>query len=385
MTVVFAIFAIGDFVSSKTKAMCSMMFVSAVLLLAGFLLGVLPTDLFITSGLQVTGGVLVGFLLVHMGTLLDLKEFSAQWKTVAIGVAAMIGIGLIMIFVAPIFIEKIWAIASAPVVAGGIVAVIIMGEGTEALGLPQIKVFMTLLVAIQGFIGFPITSVLLRKESRLLKAKFAAGEGASTAGAAETKQKRFQLPLLPETIRNSAHVIMAKLGILVIVSTWIATSTNNVVHRFVICLVVGIIAKEIRFLDDNSMVKANSFGFAMVALLAVLFGSLNSISGEALLSMAYPMLICFALGVIAVFIFSPIAGKLLKVSPWMSIAIGISCLVGFPGTFIISNEVAKSMSDSDEECKFILGSILPKMLVAGFTTVTVGSVIMAGFMVKLIQ
>jgi hypothetical protein len=41
------------------------------------------------------------------------------------------------------------------------------------------------------------------------------------------------------------------------------------------------------------------------------------------------------------------------------------------------------MGGTEEERKFILDSILPKMLVAGFTTVTVGSVIMAGFMVNM--
>lgn len=38
-TVLFIIFGFGDFVSSKTKAICSTLFISSVILLVGFLDG----------------------------------------------------------------------------------------------------------------------------------------------------------------------------------------------------------------------------------------------------------------------------------------------------------------------------------------------------------
>jgi hypothetical protein len=133
------------------------------------------------------------------------------------------------------------------------------------------------------------------------------------------------------------------------------------------------------------MTKANAFGFALTALMSVVFANLSTVSMEELVSMAYPVCIVFLFGVIGVFLFSVLSGKLLNVSPFLAIAIGVSTMVGFPGTFIISNEVAQSMGESEEERKFILDAILPKMLVAGFTTVTVGSVIMAGIMANLIR
>jgi len=63
----------------------------------------------------------------------------------------------------------------------------------------------------------------------------------------------------------------------------------------------------------------------------------------------------------------------------MASAIGLSALFGFPGTFILSHEAAKAIATNEEERKKILDHILPKMLVAGFVTVTIASVIMAGF------
>ena len=63
--------------------------------------------------------------------------------------------------------------------------------------------------------------------------------------------------------------------------------------------------------------------------------------------------------------------KILKYSWGLSMALGISCMFGFPGTFIISEEVAAAQSANEEEREYLLSHILPKMLVAGFTTVTI--------------
>lgn len=66
------------------------------------------------------------------------------------------------------------------------------------------------------------------------------------------------------------------------------------------------------------------------------------------------------------------------VSVPMSIAIGLTSLYGFPGTMILSQEAAKGSGETPEEVAAIEGEILPKMIVAGFSTVTITSVIVTG-------
>lgn len=61
-------------------------------------------------------------------------------------------------------------------------------------------------------------------------------------------------------------------------------------------------------------------------------------------------------------------------------AIGSSCLFGFPGTVIISNEVSESTGTTAEEKAAINAQIMPKMLVAGMVTVSITSVLVAGVM-----
>ena len=385
MTVICVIFAIGDFVSAKTKAMCSMMLVSAVLLLIGFQTNVLPRDMFEVSLLLPVGGILIAFLITHMGTLMSIRELIDQWKTLIISVAAMVGIGLIMALVGPLFMDRIYAVTGAPAVAGGIVAAIIMSEAAKEIGLADAALFAPLIVAIQGLVGFPIASLCLRKEAENLKKRIAENGGKPLEAAVVVKEKKYLVPPLPESIRGSGNVLMAKLGIAAIIAIMLSNLTNGVIHRFVMCLIVGLLLKELGILEESIMVKANSFGYGMIAILVVIFGDLAKATTSQLVDMALPLVMCFVLSVIGMAVFSIIAGKLLKLSPYMSMAIGASTMVGFPGTFIISNEVAKSMGETEEEKKMILDYILPKMLVAGFATVTVGSVIMASLMVNLIK
>ncbi|MGI9285092.1 MAG: hypothetical protein ACR2P1_06860, partial [Pseudomonadales bacterium] len=76
--------------------------------------------------------------------------------------------------------------------------------------------------------------------------------------------------------------------------------------------------------------------------------------------------------------------KLFNYSWRLCVALGISCFFGFPGTYTIPQEVAKAQGATPQEQEYLLNLYLPKMLVAGFTTVSVASVFIAGFMVKLL-
>lgn len=62
----------------------------------------------------------------------------------------------------------------------------------------------------------------------------------------------------------------------------------------------------------------------------------------------------------------------------MSIAIGLTSLYGFPGTMILSQEAARGAGETPEEVAAIEGQILPKMIIAGFSTVTITSVVVTG-------
>ncbi|MPN09356.1 hypothetical protein SDC9_156645 [bioreactor metagenome] len=149
-------------------------------------------------------------------------------------------------------------------------------------------------------------------------------------------------------------------------------------------LIFGIIFYEIGFLEHKILDKANATGLALFALLVPIFMSLSKATPQMVASLITPIAIAFVIALVGIIIVSFAASKLLGYTWEMCLAVGVCCLFGFPGTFIVSQEVANAVGETPEEREYILTGILPKMLVSGFTTVTIASVFLAGFLVKLL-
>ena len=59
-------------------------------------------------------------------------------------------------------------------------------------------------------------------------------------------------------------------------------------------------------------------------------------------------------------------------------------LMGYPGTQIVTDEVVNALCASSEDKAAVSNVLLPRMLVGGFTTVSIASVIFAGIITPLI-
>ncbi|NCD19145.1 MAG: hypothetical protein EOL89_04040, partial [Actinobacteria bacterium] len=79
--VVMAVWTVSDFVAKKTQSLLSSLFVASIIFLIGFLTDIFPEDLLTSSSLLALAGVVVGFIIVHLGTLISIEEFKRQWKT----------------------------------------------------------------------------------------------------------------------------------------------------------------------------------------------------------------------------------------------------------------------------------------------------------------
>ena len=74
LTIIVALYAIGDIVAAKIKAVISMMFVSSVVVLIAFW-SILPDSVFADSQLEAFSKITIGLLLVHIGTSIKAGEF----------------------------------------------------------------------------------------------------------------------------------------------------------------------------------------------------------------------------------------------------------------------------------------------------------------------
>ncbi len=385
-------YAIGDILSVKTKSIVSMMFTCSVIFIIGFWLGV-PQTLFTDSQLSGIGALLITSLLVHMGTLMSLSQLKQQWKTVVIAVAAVVGISILIMVVGPILLGREKSLIAAPVISGGVIAALTMQNAVKAAALPNLEalmVYSTVLMVMEGFIGYPVASFCLKKEGMLVKKKILDGtyvpEDQVTASDAPQRKKLF--PPMPEAY-NTEYVLLAKTVLIALLATFLSYMLEKVAGRSIIdknimSLLMGILFSELGFLDSDILTKANANGLAMAALMAVIFSSLSGATPKILIDLLPAIIIAQIIGVVGYAVFSIIAGKALKISPWMCIAIGSTANYGFPGTYVISNEVARSLGDTPEMRDQILKAIMPKMLVAGFITVSIASVFIAGIIAQMI-
>jgi len=380
---------IGDMVAVRTKAWVPSIFVCAVLFLIGYWT-FFPQDIVALAGVPPVVATMMMYLLItNMGTLLSLKELKNQWKTIVIALSGILGIIVILLTVGSLLFGFETMIVAVPPLVGGVVSSLIMSEAANAAGLTTLSVFAIVIYVIQGFAGYPITSIVLKKEGKRLLTLYRNGqlekiegkpsaseEVATTAEATASKWK------LPEKY-NTDFFKFFKLALVsylaYLVSTVLAPVVN--ISPFILCLLFGVIASSVGFLEKQVLQKANGFGFALLALMLFIFDGLNKATPGMMLEIIYPLLGTIIIGIIGMYIFSFIAGKFLKVSKDMAFAVSLTALYGFPADYIITNEVINSLTEDEKERDVLTSHMLPPMLVGGFITVTIVSVVLAGIFV----
>jgi hypothetical protein len=387
LLVIALVYAIGDFVAQKTKAICSMLFVSGIIFMVGFWFGI-PKTLFEDAVIVKFALALIPTLMIHMGTLMKLRDLKDEWKTVIIALAAIVAAAIALFVIGSPIIGKQFAVTAAGPISGGVVATLIMSEAAKAKGLETVLVFITLLLVLQNFVGLPIASVCLSREGRRLRQRFINGEAfaGDKEGKAKSNPEEPTWRLFPATPKNlqTPFILIMKAMLVGWLAVICAKALGGVINQFVMALIFGIIFYEIGFLEHKILDKANATGLALFALLVPIFMSLSKATPQMVASLITPIAIAFVIALVGIIIVSFAASKLLGYTWEMCLAVGVCCLFGFPGTFIVSQEVANAVGETPEEREYILTGILPKMLVSGFTTVTIASVFLAGFLVKLL-
>ena len=390
--VVMLVWTVSDWVAKKTKSLLSSLFVASIIFLIGFMTDIFPEDLLTSSSLLGLAGAIVGFIIVHLGTMISLDDFKKQWKTLLIGIATVIGIGLLLLLASLIFggghrvdeygqlisTGRDYAIAGIGALSGGTISVLIVQEAALGVGLTTVAAFPVLIAAIQGLFGFPLTSLILRQEAARVKEDYRAGR-LTTAVVEEDADGAVATPAANEgrlpSFLNTTPGTLFSVGVVVLISIGVNNLTNGILNTFVVALILGIVMRATGIFKPSVLTGIDSLGLMMLAIMIMVFGPLATLQPAQLAQLALPLLIAFAFGLVGIALFSAITGKLLGYSIPMSIAIGLTSLYGFPGTMILSQEAARGAGETPEEVAAIEGEILPKMIVAGFSTVTITSVI----------
>ena len=402
LTIVCVVFAIGDFISDKTHAIIPVLLFASVTFLILFWTGAVPTTLFTDAGLIAISNMMTGIFIVNMGTLLDFKEFVSQWKTVVLGLAIVIVGGILMFFASRPVLGNNFAVALVGPITGGWVSAVVVNDAIKAVCYPTAvgtacsfdRALLEEMGSLLGQtcqaekVGSPLAAAFLRGEAKRLVKGYNAGtvkwtrtvfEGDEAAQTAVVKKK-----LIPPLVAKyqTPFVLLGKACLVSLLSFWISNLTGGAVHRYVVCLIMGVVAQEIGFLEHDVMKKSNCYGIGLVICMVSILVFLTAVTPQDVLSLLPVVLGAFVIGLLSMFVIAAVVGKIFKFSWQMACGIACSCLFGFPGTFVVSSEVSKQIGTTDDERQMLLDNIMPKMLVAGFVCLTITSVVITGVFVN---
>lgn len=256
---------IGEIVSTKTKAFVPSVFVTALLFLLGYWT-FFPKDIVnIAAFGQPFAGLSMYLLITHMGSLMNIKELLSQWKTVLISLAGVFGIIIILLTIGKVILGYQTVVVGAPPLTGGIVAAILMRDAAAEKGLEMLSVLAILVYVAQGFVGYPITALLLKKEGNRLLSNYSKDDTniKKDEKVSEDSNKKPLIPKLPDKF-NTTYMLLLKLSIVAFFASRFSMLINNAlksanltftIHPLVTCLIFGVLFAEIGFLDRQVLSK----------------------------------------------------------------------------------------------------------------------------------
>lgn len=395
--IVAIIYALGDIISTKTKAWVPSVFVIAILFLIGYWT-IFPKDIVSLAGLgaPLSAPIVLMFCVIHMGSSISLSELKNQWKTIVICLSGVIGMIVFCLVFAKLFVDFEYIISGLPPLTGGIVAATMMQESALNAGFEKAAILAICMYVCQGFAGYPITSILLKIEGKKVLKKYRQDkqkiETTKSSDALkieniEDKEKRL-IPKISDKY-YSTPLSLAIMSLIALLSIFIQNFSEKFlgvykINAAVIGLILGMVLTEIGIIDRNILKRNSCFNFFMFVLMLYIFSGLNNTTPQLLLEILAPMLIIIVIGVLGMAVFSITAGKLLKVSLPMAFASALTSLYGFPPNYVLTEECVKSLAKTEDEKQYLMDYMVPQMIVGGFVTVTIASVIIASIFMPLL-
>lgn len=377
--VLLLIMSFGDVMSILTKGKIPGLVITILAFcIFGAMLNILPSDMVDISGLGTiltTYGMLLVF--VDIGSSLSFSQFINEWKTVVVSVLAVAGVTLMGITIGQLCFGKVYALSSIATIAGGLPATLITSQAAEAAGRTEISAYVTTILCVQQIVAIPIASWCLNKEASI----FVKSEVFINGVGTEDTRNKFNIKFIPQIPKKflSNNVLLFRLSFIAVIASLITEVTG--INSTLLALILGFFATEIGFIEKDGLNKAGAKGLILLGCLASVMKNFLVLPLSDLLSMMVPIIGLLILGAIAAGVFAAVTGKLLKWSPYLAIATGMTMMIGYPATYVMAMDSIKTFTAegdySEKQLATMENYFVPKMVIGGVVSVSIVSVIIA--------
>lgn len=377
---VFSLIALGEWLSIVSRARVPMLLTAMV----GFLIlswtGIFPTDILDVSLYAAFGAVLIGPAIVHMGTMIPLSLVKTQYKAVIIALGGVLVSGALILIVIPLIFDYPTAVAGVGPISGGIIALLITSEKLQEIGLTSIVIIPALVVAFQGVVGMPLAMHFMKKYAGVIQGEIDTGSFKPMNGEPVVEEDKVEAPKKKSALRNSAVLklffVFAGAGIGVVLGS------VTPIHYTLWCLLIGIVGLKLGAFESSELERANSFTITMIGIIFVVIGSMAGVTPVQVLDNLPAIIAIIVLGTIGISIGGYVTAKLVNWHPYKGMPVALTALFGFPGDYLLCEEVSRSCARDEKEEKLIFNELLAPMIIGGFTTVTIASVVIAGVLIN---
>lgn len=376
---IFSLIALGEWLSIVTKARIPMLLTAMVAFLVLSWTGIFPKDILEKSQFAALGVILIGPAIVHMGTMIPISLVKSQYKAILIALGGVFVSGILILTIIPLIFDYPTAVAGVGPVSGGVIALLITTEKLKEIGLTSIVIIPALIVAFQGVLGMPLAMYFMRKYARNIQIEIDNGTFKPMTGESEAHEKE-HTPKKSSPFRSSATLKL--FFVFAGAAIGIALGSVTPIHYTLWCLVIGIIGLKLGMFESKELERANSFTFVMIGIIFVVIGGMAGVTPAQVLENLPSVLLILVIGTVGIAIGGYLTSKLVKWHPYKGMPVALTALFGFPGDYILCEEVSRSTARNKKEEKIIFNELLAPMVIGGFTTVTVVSVIIAGILIK---
>jgi len=385
--VILLMMILGDYLSKKMKAILPSILVTGVLYMILIWIGVLPKELVQNSGLSVLTPVSMGMIIIGMGASTNFKELKDNIRVVGLSALVYVIQVICILSLMTVLYDSNMAIGSIP--GGSNVALIIQARARE-FDYENIIVLSVLLISFKGLVSSPIVSIMVKREVRrllsgdLLQVKNPIENEISESNydihnEKDIKDNRKWPKKGPCPKEEPFYVTLLRLYVVLWLGSRLEMLTG--LSRYVFCLFLGVLFTEVGFLHKDDMDHIGLRKFFMFSMMAGIMTGFANATPQMLRDLCVPLLIVLGCDVLSVLISSCLFAKMFGFSKELACACGLQGMMGFPLNLMISQDIIDSMTENDDYKEVLNSKVSTQLILAGFTSTTVLSVVFAGILV----
>lgn len=370
-----------------TKGRLSLPLALGVICAAGFALGLLPTDIASKSRMRDVGFIAFNVLVVHSGTLVDLKAARARKGAALTGLACLVSLVAVLgLGLAPVLGREAALFSIGPVVGGGAACAIASNAALRKL--PGLAALPWLVFMFQGIFGLPLLALSLRKEVGRIRMRLAANPGSRPGAvpgpaAGESGRERFPRPplceRLPAPFRGPAFYLASLMLVAVINRVLYGAFLARLgLHPALSALVLGFVFARLGLLERDPLSKTDSMGILMLGLMALMADALAATPPAVLLGLAPLALLALAATALVVAGVGALAGRLSGHGASRGMVAAASCMIGLPPAVVAARGILRGLEPDEARRAALEAELLPDIDVASTVVTNVAAIAVAG-------